>query len=84
MPKRCSNPEIRAESGGFSALDQVNDKVTPACPPKIYTIGYFPMQRSRANAKDYLPMQKITCQCKRLLANAIAYLPPAQTLSSLT
>ena len=33
MPKRCSNPEIRAEYSGISAPEQVNDKVTPASLP---------------------------------------------------
>ena len=38
MLQRCSNPEIRAEQGGFSALDQVNNKVTPA----RLSIAYLP------------------------------------------
>ena len=36
MLQRCSNPEIRAEQGGFSALDQVNEKVTPVRLPIAY------------------------------------------------
>ena len=36
MLQRCSNPEIRAEQGGFSALDQVSNKVTLARLPKYH------------------------------------------------
>ena len=57
MLKICSNPEIRAESGGFSALDQVNDKVTPARLPKFYTIGCFPMLEVICRCKSLLPLR---------------------------
>ena len=60
MPPKCSNPEIRAEYDGFSALDQLNDKGNTCPAAAVLYNRIFPY------ARGHLPMHELIIICQSM------------------
>ena len=51
--QKMLGPRNQSRIAGFSALDQVNEKVTPARLPKVYATGYLPPADSLLADADF-------------------------------